>query len=43
MDLEEAEEEEAVGEGVEVFMAAEERENLGQAGLRKPVSVLNAE
>ena len=42
MDLEEAEEEEAVGDGVKVFVAAEEREDLGQVGLRKPVSVPNA-
>jgi len=37
LDLEEAGEEEAVGDGVKVFVAAEELEDLGRVGLRKPV------
>ena len=35
MDLEEVEEEEAVGDGAKVFVAAEEWEDLGQVGLRE--------
>jgi len=42
LDLEEAEEEEAVGDGAKVFAAAVEQSGWARAGLRKPASVLNA-